>query len=198
VGLYELLHRVAPDNVLTPIATDLTRGWIVLPDGGRSLGERLTGTELIDALMAVLPQYGQLQRDLAPYADRLLALGVADMRPAIMPRRFEEALEAMGAYVERSGAAAARATFEEVASLRESVISWCDRLAASPASASVDHNDRHPWNVFVGGTDGVGHARFYDWGDCVVAHRSRACSWRSDLRRATSSTWASTARRSCA
>jgi hypothetical protein len=28
-------------------------------------------------------------------------------------------------------------------------------------------NDLHPWNVLG---DGAGDARFYDWGDCVVAH----------------------------
>ena len=30
VGLYELLHRVAPDHVLRPIATDTERAWMVL------------------------------------------------------------------------------------------------------------------------------------------------------------------------
>ena len=34
VGLYELLVRVAPRNVLTPIASDQTRGWILLPTAG--------------------------------------------------------------------------------------------------------------------------------------------------------------------
>jgi hypothetical protein len=43
VGLYELLVRLAPQNVLTPIASDPTRGWILLLDGGVSLGDRLTG-----------------------------------------------------------------------------------------------------------------------------------------------------------
>ncbi len=68
VRLYELLQRVVPGHVLTPIAIDVTRGWIVLPDGGPPLAERLTGSELVDALVIALPQYGQLQRDLAPHA----------------------------------------------------------------------------------------------------------------------------------
>lgn len=37
VGLYELLTRSPRDRVLTPIASDATRGWIVLPDRGTSL-----------------------------------------------------------------------------------------------------------------------------------------------------------------
>jgi len=61
-------------------------------------------------MATALPQYGQLQRDLAPHSDRLLALGVADMRPAVMPRRFEEALETVGDHVERRGTANDRPT----------------------------------------------------------------------------------------
>jgi hypothetical protein len=43
------------------------------------------------------------------------------------------------------------------------VAEWCERLAASPLPASLDHNDLHPWNILAGG-------RYYDWGDSVVAH----------------------------
>jgi hypothetical protein len=32
-GLYEILQRDVPEHVLTPIATDVTQGWIMLPDG---------------------------------------------------------------------------------------------------------------------------------------------------------------------
>lgn len=167
VDLYQLLHKVAPDHVLSPIAADTDRGWIVLPDGGTPLGERFTGIGLYDAMATALPQYGQLQRDLAPHADRLLALGVDDMRAAVMPSRFEEALEAVGGYVERHGTVADRAAFMQLAGLGETVASWCDRLAALPGPPSIDHNDLHPWNVFL---TGAGQARFYDWGDSVVAH----------------------------
>lgn len=73
VGLYRLLHQVVPDQVLTPIAADATRGWIVLPDGGRPLGERLAAPELADALEWVLPEYGQ--RVVAhPFSSMLVAL----------------------------------------------------------------------------------------------------------------------------
>jgi hypothetical protein len=170
VGLYQLLQRVAPDHVLTPIAADTTRGWIVLPDGGPSLGDRLTGTDLVAALVAALPQYGQLQRDLAGHADSLLALGVTDMRASIMPRRFDEALEAVGRYVERRGNVADQTTYQQVAAMRGRFASWCARLADAPASPSLDHNDLHPWNILVAGAAGSGQARFYDWGDSVVAH----------------------------
>jgi phosphotransferase family enzyme len=166
VELYLLLQRVVPDHVLEPIAADVARGWIVLPDGGPSVGERLAGDELVDALEEILPQYGQLQRALAPHAGEMLALGVADMRPAIMPTRFDEALEAVGRYVEQHGDDDDRTAYRNVATLRGPVAAWCERLATMPAAPSLDHNDLHPWNIL----GDPGQARFYDWGDGVVAH----------------------------
>lgn len=127
-GLYELLVRLVPESVLCPIAVDTDRGWILLPDGGPSLGDRLTGVELAEALGSALARYGRLQRQLAVHADALSDLGVADIAAS------------------------------------------CERLAALPGAPSLDHNDLHPWNVLVDSSGGVEGARFYDWGDAVVAH----------------------------
>jgi hypothetical protein len=168
-ALYELLVRVAPARVLAPIATDTSRGWIVLPDGGSVLGERFTGADLADALVTVLPQYGQLQLDLIPHSERLLEMGVADMRPATMPRRFDEALEAVQDYVACRGDAE-RENYRRVREFREGFTEWCERLAAMPVAPSLDHNDLHPWNVFFTGAGEKLETRYYDWGDSVVSH----------------------------
>jgi hypothetical protein len=148
VPLYRLLARVVPEDVLVPIAIDEQRAWLLLPDGGPSLGETRAGA---DAVIDALVEYGRLQRALAPYAGEMLAHGVPDMRPAIMPARFEEALAAAGEEL------------PEVAALAPAVGEWCERLAASPLPASLDHNDLHPWNMLAG-------PRYYDWGDSVLAH----------------------------
>jgi hypothetical protein len=165
VGLYGLLARTAGDRVLTPIASDPVRGWILLPDGGPSLGQRLTGPDLAEALVAAIVQYGRLQLDLTAYVEEILTLGVSDMRPEVMPGRFAEALEVAGPIAD-GGSPADRATVEQAAAMSGTVASWCEQLAASPVPASLDHNDLHPWNI-LGGDEGF---RFYDWGDSVVAH----------------------------
>src|SRR5215208_868062 len=54
-GLYELLAREAPEDVLTPLAVDAPRGWMLLPDGGPTVEELPA---------AALAQYGRLQRKL--------------------------------------------------------------------------------------------------------------------------------------
>jgi hypothetical protein len=134
VPLYDLLRRVAPDHVLNPIAADLDRGWVLLPDGGPSLGATLNGGELADALTRALPEYAQFQRNLAPRADELVAMGLADMRPEVMPRRFEEAVAAVADYVGRHGTVADRETLVQVDGLRETYASWCERLAMAPGA----------------------------------------------------------------
>ena len=48
VPLYRVLARAVPERVLTPIAVDVERAWLLLPDGGSSLGERDAG---LDALV---------------------------------------------------------------------------------------------------------------------------------------------------
>jgi hypothetical protein len=165
VRLYPLLADLVPDHVLTPIAVDAQRGWMVLPDGGSSLGDRLTGHALSAAMVVALQQYAQLQVALAGHAPDILATGVSDMRPAVMPERFEQVLEIGRQEVDRTGLPADREMLAAVAGLRGTVAAWCAELSASRVPASLDHNDLHPWNIL--GTD---RAVFYDWGDSVLAH----------------------------
>ncbi|MGC5015447.1 phosphotransferase family protein [Streptosporangium sp. DT93] len=170
VGLYRLLSRVAPDRIPLPIAVDVERGRVLLPDGGTPLGDRVKGAALADALVTVLPEYGRLQRDLAPHVEDLRALGLTDMRAAVMPRRFDEAAHAVGEYAERYGDPSDRDTHRRVSAMRGTFVSWSERLAAASVPPSLDHNDLHPWNILVAGTAPVREVRFYDWGDAVVAH----------------------------
>ena len=155
VALYELLDSVVPDRVPRALAVDVPRGRLLLADGGPTLPD-----DDFSALGGMLASYGALQRELESHVDSLLAVGVADMRPAAMPARFDEAL----AVAERTAAPDDRPALDRIAGLRSEFGGWCARLAGSPVPASIDHNDLHPGNVFAAGP------RFYDWGDAVVAH----------------------------
>ena len=163
-ALYALLERVAPERILTPLAVDEERRWLLLPDGGPTLGERAEGSALVEGFAEALPRYAELQLALAPRTEELLGLGIADMRAETMPHRFDEALDAARDYA-RTGEA--HAGLDQVAGLRDDVAAWSERLAAAPVAPSLDHNDLHPWNVLPGAG---GSVRFYDWGDAVVAH----------------------------
>jgi Ser/Thr protein kinase RdoA (MazF antagonist) len=131
--------------VLDPIAVDVERGWVLLPDGGPTLREELGEGDLSEAMTRVLPQYAQLQVDL-------------------MPQRLEEAMEATGRYVVVDGDDEAREWHAWVAGQREEFAARCADL---PDRASLDHNDLHTNNI-LGRPDSA--VRFYDWGDSVLAH----------------------------
>jgi hypothetical protein len=94
-------------------------------------------------------------------------VGVADMRAAVMPERFEQALEAVSRYVAHRDDRADRDTYEHLTRLRSQVVGWSEWLSGATVSASLDRNDLHANNIL--GT-GSGQVRFYDWGDSVVAH----------------------------
>jgi Phosphotransferase enzyme family len=169
VRLYEVLADRVPEHVLVPLAIDAVRGWVLLPEGGAPLGETAEGEDLVAGLTVALRSYGRLQRKLAGDAERLLELGVADMRPAAMPGRFDEALAAGQRYVDELGGPADRASLDRLQDERARFIAMCEDLAGRPGAASLDHNDLHPWNI-LGPSSDAGNVRFYDWGDSVVAH----------------------------
>jgi hypothetical protein len=163
VGLYELLAHVAPDCVLAPLGVDEPGRRLLLPDAGPSLRDQLSGEALVTAMCVALRRYAALQQQLAPRLGDLLTAGVADMRPAVLPERFDAALEAATPYATANGGAAELRRLQE---LRPAYVEWCAELAAAGIGPSLDHNDLHAANV--GGSADA--PRFYDWGDSVVAH----------------------------
>lgn len=151
VPLYAILARVVPDHILVPLATDLDRSWLLLPDGGPSLGEKTVSKTIFSRALGA---YAEVQRALEPHVEDLLSAGIADHRPQSMPDRFEEAIDVVQEMSLRRFLRARRAVVE----------GWCARLTESVVPVTLDHNDLHPWNV-------LGPPwRFYDWGDAVVAH----------------------------
>ncbi|RIQ23162.1 hypothetical protein DY240_12910 [Jiangella rhizosphaerae] len=115
----------------------------------------------------VVPHYAELQRILAGHVGDLLAAGLADMRPAALPGRLDDAVEAIGRFLGRHATDDDHAALRRVAAARPAVVDWCERLTAGTVPASLDHNDLHAWNVL---TAPPARPRFYDWGDAVVAH----------------------------
>lgn len=164
VGVYDVLVHVAPHAVLTPIASDRRRGWLLLPDAGPTLRDRARGSNLVAGFATALERYGALQRSLTDHVPALLATGVPDMRPAVMPRRFDEALEATTTAL---ATPRDRAVHRRATTLRSTFVAWCARLDAGGPAASLDHNDLHTGSVLAGNDGGT---RFLDWGDSVVAH----------------------------
>lgn len=101
VGLYAVLARTVPEAIVPPLGIDAQRGWLLLPDAGPALGGDYDDVATDDFANA-MARYGVSQIALAEHVDALLGVGVADMRPAAMAARFDEAMAAGRRYVAAS------------------------------------------------------------------------------------------------
>lgn len=138
-ALIQALARWAPGRVLDPLAVDAARGWSLLPDGGPTL-RCLEGVDWAPFLAG----YAALQRDLAPHAAEMVALGVPDLRS------LDESLAAL---------TIPPSIVDYLPKLRD----LAAELAHSPVPASIQHDDLHDANIFSSG-------KIFDWGDASLAH----------------------------
>ena len=163
--MFGVLADVVPEHVLAPLATDVERAWSLLPDAGTRLRDRLESHpgERFARWEDVVRDHAVLQRALTGTVDRMLALGVPDMRPPAVPDHAAGVLD----WLELDGALRARAD-RWLPSLAEA----CDALGVSAVPATVQQDDLHDGNVLLD-ADAPMHApayRLVDWGDACVGH----------------------------
>ncbi|MEE6262441.1 aminoglycoside phosphotransferase family protein [Plantactinospora sonchi] len=154
----------APDHVVAPLAVDRTRGWLLSPDGGPTLREAMADPPDPARWAELLRAYAELQRLTAPHADGLIGLGLPDLRPERLPAALADLLADPTVTLDPDR----RAALVQLSGRYER---WCAELAADGLPASLQHDDLHDGNVFVGaGTGADARLRFFDWGDACLAH----------------------------
>ena len=158
-GLLDALASWGTRGILAPLAVDVDRGWLLLPDGGTRLRETLDGAPGLAAWQRILGGWADIQRELTPRASALIAAGVPDRRPGRLPGDLETLIEDPDAGLVAADRARLRA-------LLPTYTRWCAELEALGVNASLQHDDLHDGNVFVG-PEGD---RIFDWGDASVAH----------------------------
>jgi hypothetical protein len=161
-GLARALASLVPHQVVTPIAVDAARGWQLLPDAGRTLRSVAAGGFDAAHWEDLLVRYAHLQLSLAPHAGDLVALGVPDLRPELLPGLFAGLLDDPSV---RSGLA--EGAYDRLRAFEGEYAKLCELLAGSAVGVSVQHDDLHDGNVLV---DDAGQWRFFDFGDASVAH----------------------------
>ncbi|MEH1168947.1 aminoglycoside phosphotransferase family protein [Micromonospora sp. CPCC 205539] len=164
--LIEALARLTPERVLPPIAVDPARGWSLLPDGGESLRDVLGRDPDLAHWERALPGYAALQRATVPQVDALIALGVPDHRPEVLPGLFAELLDDRGSLRIGGEGGLTPEVYERLRAELPAYADRCRRLADLGIPATVQHDDLHDGNVFAGPTG----YRYFDWGDASVAH----------------------------
>jgi hypothetical protein len=165
VPLIEHLAARRPDCVPHVLAADVARAWMLLDDAGVRLTDLHPDGPPLSIWRQFLHAYAQLQLDVAPAADALVAAGVPDRRSPQLVDGFLHVLEngrLLGASTE------AALGDDELARLRALVpnlLEAIDVVAALDLPDSVQHDDLHAWNVCLRD----GGYRFIDWGDACVA-----------------------------
>jgi Phosphotransferase enzyme family len=150
IGVTSTLAGLRRDLVLAPLAIDLERRWMLLPDGGERLREVLGRERHPRRWLELAPLYAQLQSAAVPAVDELLGLGTPDYRLGRLPELSDE----LGAALGRRGPGPERVT--ELAG----------ELAALGIPETIQHDDLHDGNVFVH----EGGYWIFDWGDSCISH----------------------------
>ncbi len=151
-----VVRRIAArraDAVPPLLAADTEAGWMLMADAGESLRAVIGREHSLDRWFDVLPLYAGVQLDLAADVDDLLAMGLPDMRLAVLPKAYERLLDEIGA--ERR--------FRDAAPM---VAEMCDQLAAYGLPELPQHDDLHDGQVYVRD----GRHLVLDWGDACVSH----------------------------
>lgn len=160
-GLVQVLARLAPGSVPTPIAVDTDRGWLLLEDGGPVFRDAVPAEQLGDAWLPILRSYARLQRELSAHLPALLATGVPLHGPAELPDVLRQLLAEHGPPPDVPD--------RDLRRILTMIDAAAARLAASPVPMSLQHDDFHTGNVFAG-PDGRGVPVIFDWGDAQVGH----------------------------
>jgi hypothetical protein len=137
------------------IAEDTRRGWLLMADAGVRIVELGNPP---DVWLRVLPLYAELQRGEAGRWSAHLRAGVPDLRPALLPERYESFVS--GELPLDPGAHRRLTAFAPVLS------ELCDQLVGAGIAASIQHDDLHMGNVYVRDDQ----IRVLDWGDASVGH----------------------------
>jgi len=165
-ALTDALAREAPDLVLAPLALDLDRLWMLLPNGGSRLREVLAEAPDIGHWERILPACAQLQRRMERRETQLLSLGALDKRPYRLPELLDALLEGGEWLMRGEPGGLSDDQVEQLRRLRPTYVEACAELAASDIGSSIQHDDLHDGNVLVA-SDGY---RVIDWGDAGLAH----------------------------
>jgi hypothetical protein len=142
-ALTEALARWRPDCTVGLLAVDPGRGWMLMRDSGETMRNVLEREHAVELFEPLFTRYAELQLELVPRRDDLLALGVPD-------RRLTRMTELAGELLVDLGLVRDLVSTIELYGLPETLV----------------HEEVHPGNVLVRNGAHV----FVDWADSCFGH----------------------------
>jgi hypothetical protein len=148
-----LVAPLSAGRVPAPLAGDPRTGWLLMADAGPRLRDVVPVERSLQRWHDVLEAYARIQLACEDEVDALLAAGLPDRRLRTLPEAYDALLAQLGDVDPRLPDAGA-------------IADLCERLATFGIRETVQHDDLHDGQVFLG--DGV--HQVLDWGDACVSH----------------------------
>jgi hypothetical protein len=164
-ALAATLGEWVPDHVLAPLAVDEPRRLLLLPYGGPTM-RAAGGSGSMEAWEDLLRDYARLQLELVPRAADMVDLGVPDARLETLPELAADLLADDDALLVGLPGGLTVEVRDRLRAELGGYAAACRRLQDFGVPPTLQHDDLHDANVFVGD----GRHRFFDWGDAVVSH----------------------------
>lgn len=162
-ALVDTLAELVPDRIVPVAAADHDRGLLLTVDQGQVLGESAADDDL-DVWERVLVAGAELQRELAPHADRLAAQGVTRLAPQDASAYLEHRLDELASFPDDDPRALPEDEARALTALLPTVRGWAEEVAAIGLPVTLNHNDLHENNVFAVGST----LRFFDFADALL------------------------------
>ena len=152
-AVLDLVAARSSGRVPAPLVHDAASGWMLLADGGQRLRELVEQEHSLARWLDVLEAYARVQIACEDVVDELLARGLPDRRLVTLPGAYADLVTRLPDADRRLPPAS---DIEEL----------CARLAAYGIRETVQHDDLHDGQVFLGN----GVHQVLDWGDACVSH----------------------------
>lgn len=152
-AVLELVAARSAGRVPAPLARDPQTGWMLTADAGRRLREVVEVERSLERWLDVLEACARVQLACEDDVDAFLSLGLPDCRLATLPAAYADLLADLDDTDPRLPG-------------REAVEEMCRELAAYGIRETVQHDDLHDGQVFLG----TGTHQLLDWGDACVSH----------------------------
>ena len=165
-ALTKKLAEWYPDCMPDLLAVDTAHGWMLMRDGGAQLRASIRPTQDIKPWEPVITRYAELQIGLAEHVSEILALGIPDRRPAMLPALFAKLLADEEILMIGQEKGLTSDEFQQVQNLTSRFEQICADLSALGIPESLNHGDFHDGNVLLKN----GRITFFDWGDASVTH----------------------------
>jgi hypothetical protein len=152
-AVLDLVASRSAGRVPPPLVRDPDTGWMLLADAGLRLRDVIPEERSLVRWLDVLEAYARVQVACEDDVDTLLALGLPDRRLHTLPGAYADLLASLDDPDPRLPGP-------------DAIRDLCDRLAAFGIRETVQHDDLHDGQVFLG----TGTHLVLDWGDACLSH----------------------------